>query len=157
MNTQLQTTLFKRYPRLFREPGKRLVMAEMFPDFRDRLVDDTAPFDKWGIECGDGWFALVDRLSHACESEIELLRIQGVAVESWPRIGQIKEKMGGLRFYVNGRVSDELRALIFKAENESLRTCEICGGSGKQDQGRWVRTICDSCRAHELCGHLVGV
>ena len=75
MKPELQATIFKRYSKLFRKPGKRLVLAEIFPDFYDRLVDDAAPFDKWGIECGDGWFALADGLSHACENGIEFLRI----------------------------------------------------------------------------------
>lgn len=36
--------------------------------------------------------------------------------ECWPRIAQIKEKFGGLRFYVNGQLSDGLRELILKTE-----------------------------------------
>jgi len=124
MKLELQTELFRRYPKLFREPGKRLVDPEVISEFEERLQDDNGPFDEHGIECGDGWFDLVDRLSGASESEIETLMARGVQKECWPRIAQIKEKMGGLRFYVNGPLSDDLRARILQAENiESRRTC----------------------------------
>lgn len=92
------------------------------------------------------WFSLVDRLSGACESEIEALIAQGVPTQRWPRIAQIKEKMGGLRFYVNGPLSNELRAQILQAENiESLRACERCGAPGRLREGRWRHTYCDNC------------
>lgn len=103
MKPELQAELFRRYPKLFRKPGKR-------------LHDHTAPIDERGIECGDGWFDIVDRLCRDCELEIETVIAQGVTSERWPRIAQIKEKFGGLRFYVNGPLSDRLRAQILQAE-----------------------------------------
>ncbi|MDO8263279.1 MAG: hypothetical protein Q7T21_08630 [Gallionella sp.] len=148
MQVELQAELFRRYPKFFRKPGKRLVDPEIISDVEARLQDDAAPFDERGIECGDDWFALIDRLSRACELEIETLIAQGVPKEYWPRIAQIKEKFGGLRFYVNGPVSEELRAKILQAENkESPRICEVCGAPGKLREGRLRRTYCDSCDA----------
>lgn len=105
MKPELQAELFQRYPKLFRKPGKRLVDPEVISEFEDLLQDDNGPFDEYGIECGDGWFDLVDRLSAACESEIETLMAQSAPKECWPRNVQIKKKMGGLRFYVNGPLS----------------------------------------------------
>ncbi|MFZ2123891.1 MAG: hypothetical protein WA012_08810 [Rhodoferax sp.] len=146
MKPELQSELFRRYPKLFRKPGKRLVDREVISVFDARLQDDNGPFDEHGIECGEGWFNLVDRLSGACESEIERLMAQGVPTEGWPRIAQIKEKMGGLRFYVNGPLSDDLRTQILKVENiESLHTCERCGSPGKLRDGRWQHTYCNTC------------
>lgn len=133
MQVELQVELLRRYPKFFRKPGKRLVNPEVISGCEKRLQDDTAPFDERGIECGDGWFALIDRLSRACEFEIEMLISQGVTKECWPRVAQIKEKFGGLRFYVRGQLSDGLWALILKAEadgGESCRTCERCGVPG---------------------------
>jgi hypothetical protein len=103
MKPELQAELFRRYPKLFRKPGKL-------------LHDHIAPIDERGIECGDGWFDVVDRLSRDGELEIETLISQGITPEHWPRVAQIKEKFGGLRFYVNGPLSDRLRAQILQAE-----------------------------------------
>lgn len=148
MQVELQAELLWRYPKFFRQPGNRLVDPDVISGLENRLLDDRAPFDERGIECGDGWFDLVDRLSRACENEIETLMAQGVPNERWPRIAQIKEKFGGLRFYVRGPLSDDLRAQILQVENiESLRTCERCGTPGKLREGRWRYTYCDNCDA----------
>jgi hypothetical protein len=66
MKLELQCELFRRYPKLFRKPGKRLVDPEAISMFDERLQDDKGPIDERGIECDDGWFDLVDRLSGAC-------------------------------------------------------------------------------------------
>ena len=119
-----------------------------FPDTTRLAL--TGPFDERGIECGDGWFAIVDRLCGACENEIAVLILQGVDSRRWPRVAQIKEKMGGLRFYVKGLISDQLRSHILQAEDdegESYQTCERCGAAGKLRYGRGKHTYCDSCEA----------
>ena len=132
MKLELQADLLRRYPNFFRKLGE------------GRLLTEIAPFDERGIECGDGWFALIERLSTACESEIDALISQGVTEVNWPRAAQIKEKMGGLRFYVNGSITDALRALILTAEEEESRhICECCGAPGKLREGRWRHTYCD--------------
>lgn len=55
---------------------------------------------------------------------------------------QVKEKFGGLRFYINGG-DDEIDAAITFAEMLSERTCEVCGAPGKQRGGGWISTRCD--------------
>ena len=157
MNLEMQAELLRRYPMFFRQPGKRLIDPDVISGLENQLLDDVAPFDEHGIECGDGWFALIDRLSRACENEIETLMAQGVPKERWPRIAQIKEKFGSLRFYVRGPLSDDLRAQIVQAEHEdSLCICERCGAVGKLREGRWRRTYCDNCdegwNAHSFGG-----
>lgn len=113
MKLELQAELLRRHPRIFRKP----VAGQL-----------AALFDQWGIECGDGWFALIDRLPGACESEIELPVLQRIPTEHWPRAAQIKEKAGSLRFYVRPQVSDELKVQIQSAAYaESRRTCKQCG------------------------------
>lgn len=92
-------------------------MRLLSPDvISDHLVNDFSPFDERGIECDDGWFDLIDRLSCACEYEIEMLisYSQDVPKEYWSRVAQIKEKFGGLRFCVRGQLSEELRAQILQ-------------------------------------------
>ena len=81
---------------------------------------------------GNGWLGLIKEL---IEKLIEL---------GWDkRICQVKEKFGGLRFYINGG-SDEIFNRISKAENHSYEICEICGEKGelKTDIG-WYTTLCD--------------
>lgn len=63
------------------------------------------------------------------------------------RIMNIKEKFGGLRFYV-GFVPQESKIfeIIDKYEDLSFKICEICGKPAEtiNDCG-WLTTICDSC------------
>ena len=147
MKPELQAELFRRYPKLFRKPGMRLFA----PGTGDAiLVDSTGPIDERGIECGDGWFAIVDRLSCVCEMEIEALDRQAVPMERWPRAMQIKEKIGTLRFYVLGPLSDSVREQIrleLSDECESARTCASCGGPRKPSDGSSLNTDCDNCAA----------
>ena len=96
-----------------------------YPD-RERITKSTF-FD---IE--EGWYPLVKEL---IEDLIEL---------GWDKqICQVKEKFGGLRFYINGG-SDEIFKRIVKAENDSYNICEVTGTEGKlrTDIG-WYRTLCD--------------
>jgi len=58
-----------------------------------------------------------------------------------PVVTQVKEKYGGLRFYVHG-ASDEQYAIIRFAEAMSYRTCDVCGDKGKSNGGGWVTTRC---------------
>ena len=95
----------------------------------------------FGFECGDGWFKIIDQLS----ADITLLDEKNgtttIAV-------QVKEKYGGLRFYVQAG-SDAIFDLIDAAEEESLKTCEMCGEPGELRGVGWVSTMCDKCWAEK--------
>jgi hypothetical protein len=61
-------------------------------------------------------------------------------------IAQVKEKFGGLRYYINGiDVPYEVYGpLIDYAEAESYKTCEECGEPGIiRDDLAWLKTLCD--------------
>ena len=63
---------------------------------------------------------------------------------------QVKEKFGGLRFYVGmipEEFDQEFYARIRNAEEEADRTCEICGTVGDlcRSKSGWYRTACASC------------
>ena len=88
------------------------------------------PYELFGIECGKGWAGLYEPLRERCRAE-------GIPIT------QIKEKFGGLRFYVAGG-SDALHAAIEAAEAASFKTCEECGAAGKKRHGSWLRTLCDA-------------
>lgn len=58
---------------------------------------------------------------------------------------QVKEKFGGLRFYVEG-ASNVQHAVINWTESLSYRTCENCGSTKNigSTQG-WYKTLCEEC------------
>jgi hypothetical protein len=81
---------------------------------------------------GSGWNLIIKNL------------IQDLIKLGWNKeVIQVKEKFGGLRFYIN-EGTDEIHQRIGEAELESMKTCEITGKLGKlrTDIG-WYRTLCD--------------
>ena len=85
--------------------------------------------EDWLNCVGAGWHDIVRPL-------VEYAQSNGVTIQ------QVKEKFGGLRFYVSG--SDEtLNVMIEAAEKQSVKTCEDCGKPGHPRGGGWVRTLCD--------------
>lgn len=63
-------------------------------------------------------------------------------IKKVPVASQVKEKFGGLRFYVNGATDKHWNYINF-AESMSYRTCEVCGAPGKTYTDGWHRTLCD--------------
>ncbi len=84
------------------------------------------------FEVEEGWYPLIKNLIE------ELLEL------GWNReISQVKEKFGGLRFYINDG-SKEIYELISKYENLSYEICETCGEEGKlRTDLSWHSTLCD--------------
>lgn len=59
-----------------------------------------------------------------------------------PRVLQVKEKFGDLRFYVD-HGDNQIFALIEMAAYLSAATCEKCGAPGTRRDGGWIKTLCD--------------
>lgn len=97
----------------------------------DRLEAKHGAIPGWN-DLPEGWFALVDRL-------ITDLKAEGFNVS---QIDQIKEKFGGLRFYV-GATSERCHELIRVAEDASFSVCQECGAHGRPRGKNWIRTVCD--------------
>lgn len=78
-------------------------------------------------------------------------RLDKIAIEEVkvPRAVQVKEKFGGLRFYVDG-ASERHQTLIQFAENMSYTICETCGKPGKPTTGGWITTLCKEHRIERL-------
>lgn len=57
---------------------------------------------------------------------------------------QVKEKFGGLRFYLSGTTKEMLDATQ-EAQRCSYEICEKCGAAGCLREGNWLRVLCDSC------------
>lgn len=94
---------------------------------------DRGPIIDSGIfECDLGWYPLLKDLI------VDLIEL------GWDKqICQVKEKFGGLRFYIN-EGSEEIHKRIREAEDLSYQTCEVTGKPGllRQNLGWWV-TLCE--------------
>jgi hypothetical protein len=121
-----ETTIFEKWPHWFRDAG----------NIRLSLMS-------WGFTCGDGWYEIIYELCERIEPLVAGLDDGGLAFQ----VVQVKEKFGGLRFYVEGS-SEEIEAAIHSASELSVKTCEVCGnpGSLEQDVTGWWKTLCLSCR-----------
>lgn len=81
---------------------------------------------------GPGWHNLVSNLID------ELFKL------GWDgNVFQIKEKFGGLRFYI-GKGNDAIWKAIHNSEALSYRICEKCGESGKLRTDGWMKVLCDN-------------
>lgn len=96
-----------------------------FPNLFKRPTDpkESLPIQKWGIECGSGWFEIIRTL---CE------RINGLEPLPEGMFAQIKEKNGNLRVYwsaPDGGFKDDERVetLVNYAERMSSLTDEETG------------------------------
>ena len=83
-------------------------------------------------QVGFGWNTLVKELI----AELFSLGWDG-------KLYQIKEKFGGLRFYI-GAGSDAIHDAVQAAEAYSYKLCEVTGKAGelRYDLG-WMRVLCD--------------
>lgn len=143
-------------------------LCEQFPLlYKDRNGSPTKTCMYWGIAIGDGWHKIILDLS----TKLELLIQQSIDTNPrkcehcdvleidhnkesdptcsgfslfHPKASQVKEKFGGLRFYMNC-ATKEMSDLIQKAEALSYKTCEVCGEPGNLDGKGWAKVKCESC------------
>ena len=124
MSPEKQEELFKRYPKIFHDL-------------------------KW-TECDDGWFDLIDSLCRVIQNEWDnhsYKMTEEEKAEGQPIAVQVKEKFGGLRFYIYGGDANEaIHGAIRMAESMSFKVCEGCGHPGHRQPGGWIKTLCDPCQ-----------
>ena len=65
-----------------------------------------------------------------------------------PVATQVKEKFGGLRFYVDRATTEHYNYITF-AESMSYRTCEKCGNPGTYYPFGWHHVACDEHASEE--------
>ena len=142
--------------------------------FRDRNADMRSTAMCWGLECGDGWYNIIDVLCGLLTSDYRQAQSRYESIKDkldkprWegsknivtqteideakakldeetlkvPVAVQVKEKFGGLRFYVQAATDKHYQYISF-AESMSYRTCEECGAPGKTYTDGWHMTLCD--------------
>lgn len=100
----------------------------------------TTPLAERGIECGPGWSMLLEGLF----AKLEPLFAAQLAASPGQKVGlsQVKEKFGALRVYVESQMTDEIRAAIGLAEEQSKGICEVCGAPGRIS-GKWMACRCE--------------
>lgn len=119
MNQILEDLLYERWPELYRgrsEPITQNLMA-------------------FGFECEAGWYDLLDALSGVLTEHAD------ACGRGSPKVTQVKEKYGTLRYYV--WATDEFDdGSIAMAEELSGRICEVSGAPGRlHRRGGWYRTL----------------
>ena len=144
MKQELQQKLFKNYPELFIQKDESIKTSCM----------------GWGICCGDGWFELIDLLCSHIQNRIENVKrnidykLKTAGPSLIPHnpgylkceVTQVKEKFGGLRFYVDCN-DDYIEGMISLAEGMSYKLCSKCGEkSSNQVKRGWIYTLCSPCR-----------
>jgi hypothetical protein len=127
MNRKLEQKLVDRYPELFAYYRKK----------------PTEPLFT-GIDCGDGWFKLIDKSLEGIQKEVNFY-----PEEERNRfvLHRIEEKYGSLRIYMSDTVG-YMRDIINDAYKESLQTCVICGiqdSTVSQNEHSFERTMCSEC------------
>ncbi len=142
MNEENTKKLFDKYPKIFAQ--------------KDLPIQQTLMC--CGFSCGDGWFDLIDALCENIQNHVqyhnenvdrfknmedrpEWAPTEHLSVEAV----QVKEKWGGLRFYVVG-CNDYIRGLISLAESMSFKICEVCGKPGRPNSKGWITTLCEEHR-----------
>jgi hypothetical protein len=97
---------------------------------------------------GPGWVPILERLA----VDLKALGWNG-------GVDQIKEKFGGLRFYLTANAIPEphreaASARISQAMQESYKTCEQCGTTEQVTTGpspgrSWIDTLCTGCTPYQ--------
>jgi len=142
--------------------------------FKGRHADMRTTAMCWGLDCGDGWYNIIDVLCGLLTSDYRRAQSRYESIKDkvdqprWegskdiitqekideakakldeetvkiPVASQVKEKFGGLRFYVQAATDIHYNYISF-AESMSYRTCEECGAVGKTYTDGWYKTLCD--------------
>jgi len=113
-------------------------------DNYDRMSDDLKKRVDEGLGCGSyvlsGWAKIINELNEDIAK-----------IDPDYKVDQIKEKLGGLRYYVKlsedlGQTArDTIYTLIREAEDEAYETCDVCGALSKlatQSPG-YIATRCE--------------
>jgi hypothetical protein len=116
----------------------------MSPELQEKIFALKPEWFKdlpYGVECGDGWFDVISELV------TKLLALEAEEPDNFThfKVLQIKQKLGGLRFYVDCRMLEhtyKINTLITSYEHKSFNVCELCGKDAKVRTLGYVITLC---------------
>lgn len=125
MNHKNTKYLLKKYPKLFAQYKLPLTQTAMC----------------WGLQCGDGWFWLINLLCSQLQFDIDINKQPQIEFTT------IKEKFGTLRMYTQG-ASEREEGMIDLICFMSSYVCENCGSTDdiKQTKGNYIQSLCTKCR-----------
>lgn len=170
MRRELEEKLFKKYPKLFCGKDKPITENLMFFGFECGdgwywLVDNLCDSIQGYVDSRNGsirirkkavaeaiaeftswqklWYKIrrffhIGNINHLLENNEE---------EEWQvEAFQVKEKFGGLRFYINYG-DDYVYGMIRIAEVMSKGICEMCGTTKNvtDDKTGWIKFLCPKC------------
>ena len=130
MKEELQLELVKKFPKIlenFRGDPSQTCMA-------------------WGVDVEDGWYKLLDNCMEKLQYFCDICSSHGNDVRVVA--DQIKEKFGGLRFYISVYGANEIEYgiindIVYEAERKAANTCEVTGEMGCLcKRGGWLKTLC---------------
>ncbi len=129
MRKELQDKLYKKYPKLFSQ--------------KDLPISQTCMC--WGIECGDGWYDILDKFCDKLTKYLETSDIGDVT------FSQVKEKYGSLRVYTDGG-DDIVDNMLSDLEDESEKVCMMCGNTPAKIRSHcgWYTSMCDACDSNAV-------
>ncbi len=138
-------------------------LFQQYPDY----------FSIKGMECGDGWFHLINtalinishHIQHLKNQNTHFQKIKDSVLNHQPvddywlkkynnneltpftipafSIEQVKEKFGTLRIYYTSG-DQYIEGVVSSIANLSSTTCEECGNVGKLRNVGWMKTLCDT-------------
>lgn len=110
------------------------------------LSDSGSPnqIPAWIGAVGPGWTPI-----------LVALHIDLVALDPDYQVGQLKEKFGSLRVYLDSDFTPEVEQAIEAATTLSTQTCEVCGrpGSIRHISRFWIKAVCDGCEGVEAAAN----
>jgi len=123
MTKELQEKLYTKYPLIFQNKDKSMKESCMY----------------WGISTNDGWYKIIDRLCSNLQWNTDHNKQPQIIAS------QVKEKFGGLCFYVESGTSEQ-HAVISFVESLSHHVCEECGSMENVGHTKgWITTLCKKC------------
>lgn len=117
-------------------------LYEKYSSLFEHRKDRSIPL-KYGIECDIGWYDILSSLCFLIAQHENNIKTRNIYLVKFT---QIKEKLGGLRIYIDNKQDSYIDGLIAMAESWSYKTCEKCGEKGSlRNKNNWLKTLCDKC------------
>lgn len=97
------------------------ILFTTFSDlYRARHLPITKSMMCYGFECGDSWFEILYELSEQIDT---IAKKYNLTDDDYPRVHQVKNKMGSFRFYLdrvsNSAADQEIEQAILEASKRT--------------------------------------